>query len=70
METPVGALPREEDLNLAGVELSAEAREKLFGFEREGWRAEFASLGEFLEGFGERMPDTLLQLRERIASTL
>src|SRR3546814_2678569 len=33
IDTPIGALPRPEDLDLAGVELTDEAREKLFGFD-------------------------------------
>ena len=69
-ETPIGALPREGDLRLAGVSLSDEARSTLFGFDRDGWRAEFDSLAGFLEEFGERMPEALKAERARIAAEL
>lgn len=70
VETPIGALPRPEDLNLDGVSLGEEARAKLFGFDRDGWRAEFASIGEYLEGYGPRMPQALKDEQRRIAAEL
>ena len=70
VETPIGALPRVEHVNLEGVELSEEARAKLFGFDRDGWRAEFASLEGFLDEFGERIPSALRVEQQRIADQL
>jgi phosphoenolpyruvate carboxykinase (GTP) len=70
VDTPIGALPRPEDLDLAGVELSDEAVEKLFGFHRDGWQEEFGGIGEFLAGFGSRMPDALHAEQQRIAAAL
>jgi phosphoenolpyruvate carboxykinase (GTP) len=70
VETPIGLLPRGQDLNLEGLDLTAEAREKLFGFERDGWRAEFESIGEYLSGYGPRMPQALKDEQRRIASVL
>ncbi len=59
VETPIGRLPRAEDLNLEGASLSAEAREKLFAIEREGWRAECADIGAYLHSYGDRAPGAL-----------
>ena len=70
VETPIGHLPRAEDLNLDGVALSDEAHERLFGFERAGWQAEFASIGEYLEEFGARTPQALKDEQQRIAARL
>ncbi len=58
-DTPIGALPRPQDLNLQGVRLSDEALDKLFGFDLASWRAEFASIGDYLEEYGPRMPEAL-----------
>jgi len=69
-ETPVGLLPDPADLDLGGVELDQEARAKLFGFDREGWQAEFEGIGEYLDGFGPRMPQALKDEQQRIASRL
>ena len=70
VETPIGHLPTAGDLNLDGVELGDEAREKLFGFERDGWRAEFDSIGEYLDTYGPRMPPALKEEQQRIAAAL
>ena len=70
VETPIGALPRVEDLNLDGVELGDEAREKLFGFDRDAWQAEFASIGEYLREYGPRMPEALKAEQTRIHAEL
>ncbi|HZX80700.1 MAG TPA: phosphoenolpyruvate carboxykinase (GTP) [Lysobacter sp.] len=70
IETPIGALPREQDLDLDGVQLSDEAREKLFGFDRDGWRAELDSIGDYLREYGPRMPQALHDEQARIAAFL
>jgi phosphoenolpyruvate carboxykinase (GTP) len=70
VETPVGTLPRPEDLNLDGVALGDEAREKLFGFDRAGWHAEFASIGDFLDEYGPRMPMAMKTEQARILAEL
>ena len=70
VETPIGYLPAPSDINLEGVDLSAEALEKLFEFQRDGWREEFASIGEYLREYGPRMPRALMDEQQRIAAQL
>ncbi len=70
VDTPIGALPRESDMDLDGVQLSDEARRKLFGFEHEGWRAEFDGIGDYLRDYGPRMPQALLDEQQRIRAAL
>ncbi|MCM2336210.1 MAG: phosphoenolpyruvate carboxykinase (GTP) [Pseudomonas sp.] len=70
VDTPIGALPTAADLNLDGVTLGDEAQAKLFGFDRDGWRAEFASIGEYLDEYGPRMPQALKDEQQRIARAL
>ena len=69
-ETPIGALPLDGDLDLAGLDLSGEARELLFNYDRAGWQAEFEGIGEYLAGYGERLPNALETERRRIAAEL
>ncbi|UHQ19758.1 phosphoenolpyruvate carboxykinase (GTP) [Lysobacter sp. KIS68-7] len=69
-DTPIGALPRAEDIHLEGVRLSDEARSILFGFDRAGWQAEFDSLEGFLDEFGTRLPEALKEEHGRIAAEL
>jgi phosphoenolpyruvate carboxykinase (GTP) len=70
VDTPIGALPRAEDIDLAGLELSEEARATLFGFDAEAWRAEFAAIGDYLEEYGPRMPQALKDEQARILAAL
>ena len=70
IQTPIGALPAAGDLNLDGVSLDAEAREVLFGYDREGWRAEVEGIGEYLASYGERMPAALSAEHKRIQELL
>jgi phosphoenolpyruvate carboxykinase (GTP) len=70
MDTPIGVMPRMDDLALEGIALSDEAREKLFGFDVDAWRAEFESIATDLAGYGSRIPTALLEERARIAERL
>ncbi len=69
-ETPIGQLPLEGELNLDGLELDDEAREKLFGFDRAAWAAEFAGIGHYLDEYGPRMPQALKDQQASIAASL
>ena len=69
-ETPIGQLPLEGELNLEGLELDDEAREKLFGFDRAAWAAEFAGIGHYLDEYGPRMPQALKDQQASIAASL
>src|SRR5690606_1054529 len=68
--TPIGAIPAAGDLALDGLDIDAAALGTLLGFDREGWHAEFGEIGEFLAGFGDRMPDALLDEHRRISAEL
>ncbi|MEO6154559.1 MAG: phosphoenolpyruvate carboxykinase (GTP) [Thermomonas sp.] len=70
VDTPIGSLPVQGELNLAGLDLSAEASDALFGFDQAGWQAEFASIGEYLSEYGPRMPLTLTAEQSRISAAL
>ena len=69
-ETPIGYLPADGALSLDGLDLTDAARAKLFEFDREGWKAEFASIAEYLDGYGPRMPQALKDEQRRIAAAL
>ncbi|MFS8137480.1 MAG: phosphoenolpyruvate carboxykinase (GTP), partial [Thermomonas sp.] len=70
LDTPIGVLPVQGDLNLDGLALSDEARDKLFGFDQAGWQAEFASIGDYLNEYGPRMPEVLKAEQDRISKAL
>ena len=70
METPVGNLPRPQDLNTEGLDLDEAVLAELLAMDRAGWKAEMESIAEYLDGFGERTPDALKAERARIAALL
>jgi phosphoenolpyruvate carboxykinase (GTP) len=70
VDTPIGELPRREDLNLAGLDLSAAALDTLLGVDQAGWAREVAGIGDYLASFGERMPAALQAEQARVAAAL
>ncbi|MDR6973175.1 phosphoenolpyruvate carboxykinase (GTP) [Leifsonia shinshuensis] len=59
IETPIGRLPRVEDLDLDGLDLPAEDVEALFEVDRSSWLAECDLTDEFFDRFGTRVPAAL-----------
>ena len=68
--TPIGAIPSKDDIALDGLGIDEAALSALLGFDREGWRAEFAEIGDFLADFGERMPAALREEHGAIAADI
>ncbi len=70
VDTAVGFLPKASDLNTEGLGLDDATLEQLITIDREGWKAEMASIGEYLDSFGERTPHALKAERAKIAARL
>ncbi|HEX2923574.1 MAG TPA: phosphoenolpyruvate carboxykinase domain-containing protein, partial [Chloroflexota bacterium] len=68
--TPIGLLPSESDLNLAGLDLPRENIEELLRVDVDAWRAEIADIERHFAQFGDRLPERLnrqvADLRERV----
>jgi phosphoenolpyruvate carboxykinase (GTP) len=59
-ETPVGWLPNTSDLDVAGTSVTPDALAELLKVDPALWRAELEDVGNYLEGFGERLPQRML----------
>ncbi|AMM22272.1 phosphoenolpyruvate carboxykinase [Frondihabitans sp. PAMC 28766] len=57
VESPIGRLPREGDLDLDGLDLEAQDLDALFAVDPESWLDECDLTEEFFAGFGDRVPD-------------
>ncbi|MGH8124251.1 MAG: phosphoenolpyruvate carboxykinase (GTP) [Rhodanobacteraceae bacterium] len=68
--TPIGNLPRKDDLKLAGMDLADGALDELFRIDDAGWRDEQAAIGEYLAGYGSHLPDELKAEHQRIVDAL
>jgi phosphoenolpyruvate carboxykinase (GTP) len=70
IETPIGNLPRAEDLNLDGLNLDDDALAELFRVDAAEWREEEAAIGEYLAGYGGHLPAKLKAEHQRIVDAL
>jgi phosphoenolpyruvate carboxykinase (GTP) len=61
VETPIGSLPRPEDLNMNGLSVSRESIAALLAVDATLWRQEMREIGAYFARFGSRLPDELLQ---------
>ncbi len=70
VETPIGYLPDPADINTTDLNISAEALTALTSIDRDQWREEMASIGEYLDSYGERLPEALKKQQQAIAAAL
>lgn len=61
VETPIGYLPKKEDLNLEGIEdeVTPEILDELLAVDKDLWKAEVADIREFYKQFGDRLPKAM-----------
>jgi phosphoenolpyruvate carboxykinase (GTP) len=69
-ETPIGYLPEAKDIDTSGLDVNDKAMQELLSVDVEQWLTEMESVGEYLTGFGERLPEALRQEHERVLSEL
>lgn len=69
-ESPIGFLPHAEDIDTRDLDISAETMQALTTIDTEQWRAEIASVGEYLDSYGDRLPAELKTEHQRVASAL
>jgi len=60
VETPIGRLPRPEDLNTKGLDISTDALRQLLTVDPTTWAKETADIRSYLEQYGARLPKELL----------
>jgi phosphoenolpyruvate carboxykinase (GTP) len=70
VDTPIGRLPRQHDLNLDGIDVSSETMGALLEVDRDAWSAELSEIREYLDSFGERTPQRPKAEQERVARAL
>ena len=59
-ETPIGYLPKAQELDTAALKLAPGAMDELLAVRPEQWREEMHSIGEYLQQFAPRVPKALL----------
>ena len=59
VETPIGLLPKESDLDTTGLEVSPDDLHELLSVDTEGWKAAVPQIREHFAQFGDRLPAQL-----------
>ena len=71
VETPIGYLPRPEDINLEGLDMDMETLKKILTVDNDKWTAETKEIEEYYKIFGDKLPAELRAelegLKERLA---
>ncbi len=71
-DTPIGAMPTEDAINLAGIEdqVSEADLADLLTFDREGWKTELGMIKEHYQKFGNNLPKELAKQLEELEARL
>jgi phosphoenolpyruvate carboxykinase (GTP) len=61
LKTPLGYIPRYEDIDMSGLDFPKEKWDELFSINKNEWEEELRSQKEFLDKFGETLPKELTE---------
>lgn len=64
IETPIGFVPKAEDINLEGLDFSRETLQGILEVDKAKWAKEAAGVEEFYKQFGDKLPKELRQQLE------
>ena len=69
--TPIGLLPKAEDLDLSGLSISTQDIKELLNVDTVVWKEEIPDIDEYFKQFGDRLPERIKQqlnaFKERLA---
>ncbi len=69
-ESPIGYLPKVEDIDLEESGVDAQTLRELLNVDRELWKQEVEGIEEFYAMFGEKLPETLRAELEKLKKNL
>jgi phosphoenolpyruvate carboxykinase (GTP) len=69
-DTAIGALPRPEDLNVKGLNITPAALKELLHVDQGQWRIEVGEFRKYLAKFGARVPTALTQNLDQVEKAL
>lgn len=70
VESPIGYMPRYEDLNLEGLDFTREQFDEIMNIDREAWKKEVGSHEELFEQMYDKLPKEFTFMRELLLSSL
>jgi phosphoenolpyruvate carboxykinase (GTP) len=70
VETSIGMMPKGEDIDVAGLNVSKEDMDELLSVDAEGWKVELQQIKEHFANLGDRMPKALFDQLEALEARL
>jgi phosphoenolpyruvate carboxykinase (GTP) len=70
IESPVGLLPKKEDLNIKGLDIHPDVLEEIISVKASDWRFEYESQGAFLDKIGSKVPVEIKQEYQQLGTRL
>ncbi len=70
IETAIGYLPSPGDIDISGLDLEPSTMEALLNLDKEKWRQEMQEIGKYLEAYGSRLPQELLEQQRAVLKDL
>jgi phosphoenolpyruvate carboxykinase (GTP) len=70
IESIIGFLPSPDDLDLTGLSIDPGVLQRLLEVDRAAWVEEFKAIGEYLDSYGDRLPEAMRRLQAQISAEL
>jgi len=70
VETPIGYLPSDDDLDTTGLEIRDEDLDDLLSVDAEGWQTAIPEIRAHYDRFGATLPEELLKALDQLESNL
>lgn len=70
VETPIGYLPRPEDIDTTDLDVPPEVMKELLTVDKEIWRGETREIEEHYKKFGDKLPKELRQQLDELEARL
>ena len=70
VETPIGYVPKPEDIDVTGLDIDIETLEHLLEVDKDVWTEEAAKIEEHYELFGDRLPEALKEQLQNLKDAL
>ena len=67
---PIGFLPKAESIDVSGLDVSPEVLAQLLAVDTKEWHEEMLQIGEYLESYGDRLPERLKTEHQAILEAL
>ncbi len=65
-ETAIGYVPKAEDINIEGLDMSVDTVKGLLAIDKENWKKEVEGIKEFYAKFGDKLPKELAKQAEEL----